>query len=216
MKEIEGLGIWLPDHDEHFAGVKKGVPVVLGYQEPQLRAALALVQHHRVAIDGGAHVGLMTRVLGPLFTHVYAFEPAPDAFACLLKNTGHLDSVRPAQVALGRSVGRCGIDDLADNTGARQVDPKGDNTLLVTIDSLKLPHLDFLKLDIQGYEYEALRGGRETLRRCKPVCMVEVEDPRKLPRNFGDPKKAIGYLEKIGAKVRQRIGHDWILSWETP
>lgn len=215
MKQVHG--IWLPDHDEHFAGVKKGVPVAQNYQRLQLDKALALVKHFRFAIDGGAHVGLMARVLGERFEHVYAFEPADDVYECLLKNTEHVRSrVLPIKAALGRTTGKIGMTlDYKDNTGDRQVDPKGDNVQMVHIDRDGGPaHLDFLKLDIQGYEYEALRGGAETLKRCKPVCMIEVEDPRKMTRSFGDPKKAIQYLEKLGAKIRERVGHDWILSWE--
>lgn len=45
---------------------------------------------------------------------------------------------------------------------------------LLTIDSLTLKRLDFLKLDVEGMELEALAGASETIQRCKPVLMIEV------------------------------------------
>lgn len=46
-------------------------------------------------------------------------------------------------------------------------------TRLLTIDELDLSRLDFLKIDIEGMEMEALRGAAETLRRCRPQLIVE-------------------------------------------
>lgn len=46
-------------------------------------------------------------------------------------------------------------------------------TQLMAIDDLKLSRLDFLKIDIEGMEMEALHGASETLRRCKPQLMIE-------------------------------------------
>lgn len=44
----------------------------------------------------------------------------------------------------------------------------------ITIDSLELPRLDMLKIDIEGMEMEALKGARDTIRRCKPIMFIEV------------------------------------------
>jgi len=46
-------------------------------------------------------------------------------------------------------------------------------TKMVSIDSLHLSRLDFIKIDIEGMEIEALRGGKETLESCKPIILVE-------------------------------------------
>lgn len=46
-------------------------------------------------------------------------------------------------------------------------------TPMVTIDSLNLARLDFIKIDIEGMEMEALRGGRKTLETCRPIMLIE-------------------------------------------
>jgi hypothetical protein len=51
----------------------------------------------------------------------------------------------------------------------------GYDTEVITLDSLELPRLDVLKLDIEGAECDALLGARETLVRCRPrLLLVEV------------------------------------------
>lgn len=44
---------------------------------------------------------------------------------------------------------------------------------LLTIDSLALARLDFIKIDIEGMELEALEGGRATIEQHKPVMLIE-------------------------------------------
>src|SRR4030095_13809625 len=44
---------------------------------------------------------------------------------------------------------------------------------MITIDSLGLDAVGLIKLDIQGSETIALRGAEETLRRCRPVVLIE-------------------------------------------
>lgn len=51
-----------------------------------------------------------------------------------------------------------------------------DNTVLVrkmTLDELNLPRADFIKIDIEGMEMEALSGARETINKYHPVLLIE-------------------------------------------
>lgn len=50
---------------------------------------------------------------------------------------------------------------------------KGENINIVTIDSLNLPKLNLIKIDIQGSELEALEGGVKTLNKFKPTIFIE-------------------------------------------
>ena len=46
---------------------------------------------------------------------------------------------------------------------------------VVTIDTLDLPELDFLKIDAEGHEPAVLRGAKDTIERHRPVLCLEVK-----------------------------------------
>ena len=48
------------------------------------------------------------------------------------------------------------------------------NTRLLAIDSLNLARCDFMKIDVEGMEIEALDGAARTLERCRPALLVEA------------------------------------------
>jgi hypothetical protein len=92
-----------------------------------------------------------------------------------------------------------------NNSGAHYVD--GDGPIpMQTIDSLNLDALDFLMLDIEGYEYDALQGGIGTITAFNPVIVVEEKHYRGTSK-FGDTQKL---LESIGYKIAGKKNRDVI------
>jgi FkbM family methyltransferase len=47
------------------------------------------------------------------------------------------------------------------------------NVQAIAIDSLKLSRIDFIKLDVEGMEMEALAGGAASIAQCRPVLLIE-------------------------------------------
>jgi FkbM family methyltransferase len=45
--------------------------------------------------------------------------------------------------------------------------------LAINIDSLKLPRIDFIKIDVEGMEMEALIGAAESVAQSKPALLIE-------------------------------------------
>lgn len=175
------------------------------YQRRNLDVALRHVRGSAIAIDGGAHIGAWSRLLAARFAVVHAFEPSPDTFACLEYNLAarSITNVVCHACALGASPSTATMALDAENaaranTGARHV-VVGGEIAVVTIDSLALPELDFLKLDIEGSEFAALQGARETLRRCRPVVLVE--NKHLWTRHFGLPA---GCVEELLTRERYR------------
>jgi hypothetical protein len=65
----------------------------------------------------------------------------------------------------------------------------------VSLDALALPHVDLIKLDIQGMELEALEGARQTIERSRPIILVEsIKAGRERLR---------GFLAECGYKVAE-------------
>ncbi len=135
-----------------------------------------LIKRWGVAVDGGAHVGGWTVALAERFDQVVAFEPGPTAFAALKVNTAGLANVKLRPEALMDRGGR--IDSYApdkiETLSARRVAFSKDGAgKAIKLDHLRLPMLDFLKLDVEGAEVLALLGGKKTIRRCRPFIVVE-------------------------------------------
>lgn len=143
--------------------------------EPDLPKALKHVKDWSLAIDGGAYVGVVTKHLLEKFETVYAVELAPDTTECLKLNCPEAISINACLGFVRERVSYIGDKD--PNSPIRCVTvgrPLHDgNVRTITIDSLNLPSCGFIKLDLQGYDYFALRGAEETLRQFHPVVMFE-------------------------------------------
>jgi hypothetical protein len=45
-----------------------------------------------------------------------------------------------------------------------------------TLDSFEFPQIDYLKVDIEGFELQFLKGAAETIKRTKPVINIEIKN----------------------------------------
>jgi FkbM family methyltransferase len=203
-------GIWLPDHETHlekWAAIGKHGKWT--YQANKMVDALGYVKNCKQAVDIGGHCGLWSKELVKMFDEVHAFEPVEEHRECFSLNVGPNYHLHP--VALGDKVGSINIHTSQGSSGDSWIDGEGDIPLH-TLDSYNLSP-DFIKLDCEGYEYYALKGGEETLLRCKPVVIVEQKPGRA--QQFGlEETQAVTYLQSLGAKLRKEIVGDFILSWE--
>lgn len=215
MKYIGKADLYVPDREGHLLKEKKGRPFWREYQKDRLDAAFEVCSRWDVAVDAGAHVGIMTRELAKHFGRVVAFEPHPDTFACLLANVGKLPNVTCVNKALGRAAGSVFVeDDVGDNTGNRQVsaDAAGTEVELTRLDDFPLEGCGLIKMDVQGYELDVVLGARETLMAFCPTLIVEDEPPGKLKRQIHKPGSAVRQLQKWGAGQRTSVGDDVIMT----
>lgn len=187
-----GEELYFPDEDTHFTGkTKKGHLMCEDYQVDRLYAAYDFVTDFAVAVDIGAHVGLITRQLAKRFAEVHAFEPDPENFACLEANTKRLPNVKRYNVALGAKAGKVGLlHDLHGNSGNIQVTDQAKGFPMATLDSFRLFDAGLIKMDVQGYEPRVLVGAASTIHAHAPVLIVEVEKPKKLMRSY-DAEEAV-------------------------
>ncbi len=147
-------------------------------------------------LDVGAHDGLLTLPFARLpGARVLAFEPLPSAFARLRAAVVAEYGAPPPHLelrteALGAAPGRLTLsvpvlDGVAqeqwaslakDYAAFASVGAQRFEVPVVTMDSLGLDDLQHLKIDAEGAEEEVLRGGLATLRRCRPVVSLELEE----------------------------------------
>lgn len=160
-------------------------------QSPEEKLLCSLPLTGKVVYDIGAHRGsyalFFSRKVGARGT-VVAFEPAPRNFEKLARNLAlnHIINVRALELALGaerevRDVfalpGMSTTASLATDAhtpfrrrvGRAQVERLDD-----LVKRLELPPPDFVKIDVEGFELDVLRGACGTLARYGPDLMVEI------------------------------------------
>jgi FkbM family methyltransferase len=149
-----------------------------------------------VIIDGGAHIGVLTVLLASLCPDgtVYAFEPAPATRAHLNANVtaNNLTNVVVEGAVLYDRDGDVVFDFDSTFPAGSHVGSTGPTVTSPTVTSVRLDtwarergidRLDLLKLDVEGSELAVLSGGAETIRRFRPITVVEC-NPVAL-RRFG-------------------------------
>lgn len=164
--------------------------------------ALSHCTRARTAVQAGGNIGLWPRRLAQVFDRVITFEPDDASRACLERNVP--PSVEVRAEALGDVIGVCG---LARRSLGSHCVIRGDVIDMTTIDALELTDLDFLQLDIEGYEWHALMGGRETIARCQPLIQMEL---RNFTEQYGQSDDEVRrLLDSWGYReVAQQPGND--------
>lgn len=211
-------GWTFPDEDTHFCemlekNIAKGNQPV--YQEPVRRKSLWFVRNKGVALDIGANIGLWTRDLCQNFNNVIAFEPVEQFRNCLIRNAMFSNlSIEPC--ALGEEETNIQMVVTAGNTGHSHVDQDslGTGTIpMHKLDYFEYAQVDYIKIDCEGYELPIVRGAEQTIKRCKPVMVIE----QKLHEDTGKTKEtqfdAAELIKSWGAKELARVRHDVILGW---
>jgi FkbM family methyltransferase len=216
MKTVKG---WcLPDADSYFGPLLEASEEE-GFQTDRLREVLEFVAGpRRTALDIGAHVGMWSVPLARTFEQVYSFEPAQDTFDCLHVNTSKNKNIQVIPCALGDKESFAQMRDGKDpgNTGSRYFVYTGEasetSVEVVTLDSLGLTNVDFIKMDVEGAELEVIQGGRETLRRNKPVICVEIKKAF-FGRFSAGPGAVYSALSALGATCVARFRADHVFAW---
>lgn len=222
MIRFEEGGWWFPDGEAHLQSwilqMRQPCYGRFGYQKHKYDAAMTYVRNNRVAVDVGAHVGLWSWPLAWEFETVHSFEPMAAHRACFRANMMDRPNAILHDCALGAEAGFVSLRTrTADSSGDTGVEPdgQGERVPLRTLDSFELPVLDFLKIDCEGYELFVLKGARETLLRCKPVVVCEQKAETGGAQRYGiGVTDGAEYLMELGARRRQVLQGDYIMSWD--
>jgi FkbM family methyltransferase len=197
--------------------------------EPHMLKFMSMfLKPDNTAIDMGACFGYHTLHMAKLCGKgtVYAFEPFDVAMKLLLENikNNDLKNIICVDEAVGNYCGKAYIcnayNDSNINIGDSFVNKQYSDNCIVykgkeklklngsviectTLDKFRkfLPKaIDFIKIDIQGYELYALQSGVNTLMKDKPVIAIEVEEECLLMNGY-DSKVLFDYIFSIGYDI---------------
>lgn len=205
---ITDFGVAIIEDDSHLSKwiVEHGrLDIARGY--------LDLFRNHipdgGVVLDVGAclgdHTATYSEFVGPMGA-VYAFEPNPQALPCLRVNMAKYANVTVFPYALGSSFMDVAVKpDKFNNLGANQIVPGGELAMM-PLDAFTFPRLDFIKIDAEGYEPDILVGGEATMKKHRPVMLIEVNRPILEARGFS-PDKVYAILDSMNYSYRPAEPH---------
>ena len=145
-----------------------------------------LISDDDIVLDVGSYIGLHTLTLANLSSHVYSFEPQPLIYECLSKTLAkqHLYNVTLFNIALSNKEEESFIH--TNNDGNASLAGIRDNLFnhsfpckLKSLDSYKFDKVDFIKIDVEGSEWEMLDGATQTIIQNRPIIILETFKRKK-------------------------------------
>ena len=163
-------------------------------------------------IDLGANVGVFTKIMAENSKHVYALEPEPENFRQLTENMKPYTNVSLYDYAASNITGSETLHLCIANTGMHRLYPSvycsnGEIAVkTIRVDDLiiqqeKVEEIDFIKMDVEGFEYFVTLGMSGLLERDKPTIISEFH-PSSIQESGANP-------ELIYTMMIERFGYDY-------
>jgi len=151
----------------------------------------SFIKEDFIVFDIGANIGVFTCFCANLVKKgkVFAFEPVSFVFDVLKKNTVDYKNVEIYKIALGSKIEEKeilirqwapGDSTLYDSPIKRPSESFNLKekiqifTLDYVVDKFNLKRLDFIKIDVEGYEIEVLKGGIQTIKKFRPILGISL------------------------------------------
>jgi len=164
--------------------VTRSLEVYGEYCPDEWRVLKQVIRPGMTVVEVGANIGShsvdMARACAP--GPFYAFEPQPRIFQILCANLA-LNDIGNALAypeGCGEAEGEAVVPRVnyagQGNFGGVALQAPGEAGVSVRVrplDSLELPACGLLKVDVEGFEPQVVRGARETIRRCRPIIYIE-------------------------------------------
>lgn len=157
-----------------------------GFEPDMVRLFKSLVRADDYVLDIGANIGCTALLFGSLAAQVFAFEPSPSTYRFLQRNIAGsgLLNIKTYNLGLGEQAGETTLTFSPTNRSGGFVSDKiqamaGYSVEKITIQpldlfiqSLNLPRVDLIKIDVEGFEGSVLRGARWLLDTYRPIVVL--------------------------------------------
>lgn len=169
-------------------------------QKLQRDNALKHVNSWRVCLDIGSNIGQWTRPLAKKFKSVVCFEPNPNFRECFAKNINEDNVILWPYGLSDRS------HSASQDFNSTTLKEEDGDIECKTLDSFQLHNIDFIKIDVDGFEIPLLNGARETLINNNAVINIEMKYDKR--RHIA--LECVSILKDIGYKFIERTKSDEI------
>ena len=184
--------------------------------------ALKHVKNFGCAIQAGGAMGLWPVELAKSFAYVETFEPNKKNFQCLFENVKKhnpksrgFGEIHCYNAGLGHKAGFCETKlhkSEQNNSGAYYTMPSDKGVPVIVIDNLPLSApVGLIQLDVEGREYDVLKGAVDVIKKHWPVIMLE-EKPLPQDSETGHVVGAAQkFLESLGYKIVEKAHRDIVM-----
>jgi FkbM family methyltransferase len=171
-----------------------------------------------VVFDIGAHIGLFSVIASEIAGNsgkVFAFEPSPSTTG-FLKKTIAINKkealIFPVQQAMSKEIGKLTFfvsDNKVDNSNSLVSYEDGRKLSGIEVDvntiddfaaAKKLTAVDFIKIDVEGAEYDTLRGGTNVFTTKRPACILAIH-PIPIKAKGDKLEDIYDYIEKLNYNI---------------
>ena len=185
----------------------------------ELAAEVLRLPQDAVSLDVGANIGLTALTIATAAPrgHVFAFEPSPRNVKFLRENVraNEAQNVTVVEAAVGISDGGtvlietpvCGANAVVVRS-VRQPPAQAAAAQLVSLDAWAaragVDHVDFIKLDVEGYEADVLYGAASLLAAHRPAILMEfnsitiIMEARANPLVFAEALASTFHIYRYG------------------
>jgi FkbM family methyltransferase len=173
------------------------------FEKDELDLCKKYIKEDSIVLDIGANIGLHSIFYSRIAEKglVLSFEPSHETFMLLLKNTYGIINILPINVALSDSTMITKFFIASDNAYSSLKDTNRkritnlQKTLSFKLDDLvlnmNLSRIDFIKIDVEGFEQQVLEGMNHTIEVYRPVIFCEIY---KGTSSNEDPDKTVTFL----------------------
>jgi FkbM family methyltransferase len=176
--DIGGKNFSIISDDSYLENIKNG------FEPEMVQLFRTLASDSEVVLN----IGCTALLFGQLSKNVYAFEPSQTTFAFLERNVSQsgLTNIFLQNIGLGAESGESTLTYAPSNRSGAFVSNQTQASACHTVEkivirkldkvvnSLNLKQIDFIKIDVEGFEGHVLRGATQTLSSYKPVVVMEL------------------------------------------
>ncbi|MBV6462169.1 MAG: hypothetical protein HJHJAOHD_02313 [Flavobacteriales bacterium] len=204
-----------------------GYCLYFGFKEEGQEKLINLAQPGNVVLDIGTNIGSTLLQLAKRIGEngkVYGFEPDEQNYNACLENISinSFHNVDVSNIGLGDKKGTYTlVVDTDTNRGGNRIsfdnESKKSNSKIEVerlddwIKNRNLTRVDLIKIDVEGFELNVLKGAEESIRKYTPVLFIELDD-NNLKAVGSSASQLVQYLENMGYFITNAETEESVLS----
>lgn len=180
------------------------------FEKMEMELCKEYISETSFVLDIGANLGLHSIYFAGLAKDgcILAFEPSMATFKLLISNVANISNVVPINLAVSDDGKIADFYHTADNAYSSLIDTKRKEVVSVikvpcmrvddVVSGLRLNRVDFVKIDVEGLEFEVLKGMAEVIAKYQPAIFCEIYKGKKSNQQ---PDETVQFLIEKGYRA---------------